>query len=339
MKRLTILMLFGGESSEHDVSLNSAKNIYTAIDKEKYHVLLGYIDRNGKWWLRDSWDDSSHKTQLSLIPGCKLISTIPHTENITVDVIFPVLHGKMGEDGTVQGLAAVAHIPIVGCDVEASALCMNKDATKRLAEAAGIPVVPWVTLTRSDDETNIRRKVKSLDVVGPWFVKPARAGSSVGVSKVVTLDAMPAAVENALLHDDLVLIEVAVAGRELEVAVLGNPPAHKASGIGEIIPGSVFYDYDDKYSPDSSSTTRLDARLPKALERVIRQHAKDAYAALGCRGLARIDFLLSDELVPYLNEINTLPGFTDISMYPKLWQHKGMSQPDLVERLIELALE
>lgn len=341
MKRITVLMLYGGESSEHEVSINSARNVAQALSAEKYDVLYGYIDRRGKWWLQPSWKDSDFDTSVQLVvaPGTGNVLTVPKSKVLTIDVIFPVLHGKMGEDGTVQGLARIAHIPMVGCDVESSAVCMNKDAAKRLVEAAGVPVVPWLTVTTSDDMSNVKRRARVLSKTGPWFVKPARAGSSVGVTRVVDLNDIELAISNALKHDVTVLIETAVIGRELEVAVLGNPPSHKASAVGEIIPGSEFYDYDDKYSSESSSRTVLDAQLPKALTRVIRQHALDTYAALGCRGLARVDFLLSDELVPYMNEVNTLPGFTDISMYPKLWQSKGVSQSELVDRLIELALE
>lgn len=342
MKRLAVLMVFGGESSEHDVSLSSAKNIYAAISKAKYDVTLCYIDRDGRWWLQDDWHDAPdnhRRTQLVAAPGTKTLLTVPGSRVLTVDVVFPVLHGKMGEDGTIQGLAAMLHIPVVGCGVEASALCMNKDATKRLAEAEGVPVVPWRTVRSGQDAKTIKKLSRELDKHGPWFVKPSRAGSSVGVSKVTDVDELPKAVATALKHDTLALIEIAVIGRELEVAVIGNPPNHKASGVGEIIPGSEFYDYDDKYSSSSASKTVLDAKLPKALSKVIRQHACDVYEALGCTGLARVDFLLSDDLVPYLNEINTLPGFTDISMYPKLWQEKGVSQTELIDRLIAMSLE
>ncbi|MES2876589.1 MAG: D-alanine--D-alanine ligase family protein [Patescibacteria group bacterium] len=342
MKQLTVLAVFGGESSEHDVSVNSARNIYLAIDKTKYDVRLCYIDIQGRWWLLDEWNDvpdGARTTQLVIAPGTRTLLTVPGSKVISVDVIFPVLHGKLGEDGTIQGLAEMMHIPIVGCGVESSAICMNKDATKRLVAAQGLSVVPWVTVRRGEDAKSYSKRIEHLDAHGPWFVKPARAGSSVGVSKVATLDDIATAVEAAHRHDALALVEIAVNGRELEVAVLGNPPHHRASGVGEIIPGSDFYDYEDKYSADSLSKTVLNADLPKALTKVIRQHALDAYALLGCTGLARVDFLLNDELVPYLNEINTLPGFTNISMYPKLWQEKGLSQTELVDQLIDAAVE
>lgn len=335
-------MMFGGESSEHDVSIKSAKNVVTAINRQKYDLVLGYIDNDGRWWLMGEWSDQpdEHRTvQLVVAPGTGTILTIPGSKVMHIDALFPVLHGKLGEDGTIQGLAEMAHIPIVGCNVESSALCMDKNAAKRLIEGLGIPVVPWQVVTSGDNEKSVIKKAKLLSKHGPWFVKPSRAGSSVGVSKIDDDSELFVAVKAALKHDSLALIEGAVIGRELEVAVLGNPPYHKASGIGEIIPGSDFYDYDDKYSSDSASKTVLDAKLPKALADVIRQHAIDAYQELGCTGLARVDFLLSEELIPYINEINTLPGFTDISMYPKLWNEKGVSNEDLVDRLIQLALE
>lgn len=335
-------MIFGGESSEHDVSIASAKNVVAAVDSSKYGTLLCYIDREGRWWLLDEWRDKPDEyrtTQLVIAPGTKSLLTVPGNQAISIDVIFPLLHGKMGEDGTLQGVAQMAHIPIVGCGVQSSAVCMDKDMTKQTVEADGVPVVPWVSVRKQDSLASVRRKVQVLSETGPWFVKPSRAGSSVGVSKIRSIDQLEGALELARQHDDLVLVELAVEGRELEVAVLGNVPGHKASGVGEIISGSDFYDYDDKYSASSKAKVVLDAKLPAALTKVIRQYALDSYQALGCSGLARVDFLLSHDLVPYMNEVNTLPGFTDISMYPKLWEAKGFSYPKLVDRLIELALE
>lgn len=342
MKRPTVLMVFGGESSEHDVSVASAKNVVNAVDTSKYDMRLCYIDRDGHWWLLDEWydnPDEQRSVRLAMQPGAQSFLALPENKEHAVDVIFPVLHGKMGEDGTLQGVARMAHIPIVGCDVQSSAVCMDKDMTKQTVEADGIPVVPWVSVRKTDSLQSVRRSVQALSKVGPWFVKPSRAGSSVGVSKIHSLEQLDDAISLARQHDNLVLVEVAIEGRELEVAVLGNVPGHKASGVGEIISGSDFYDYDDKYSASSQAKVMLDAKLPAALTKVIRQHALDSYQALGCSGLARVDFLLSDDLVPYMNEVNTLPGFTDISMYPKLWEAKGVSYPQLVDRLIELALE
>ena len=339
MSKRNVLLVFGGESSEHDVSIASARNVYAALDDSKYDTMLCFIDKAGKWWLLDEWIESPRQhggVQLLVAPGTGSLMTVPGGQIIHPDVILPVLHGKNGEDGSIQGLAQLLHVPIVGCDVESSALCMNKQQTKIIISAAGRPVADWVSATASTIDHAINKASRLGDVV---FVKPARAGSSVGVSKVTSPEGLRPAIELALTHDDLVLIERAIIGRELEVAVLGNPPHHQASGVGEIIPGSEFYDYDDKYSSGSSSQTVLDANLPEAQIESIRQYALEAYELLGCRGLARVDFLLAEDGTVYLNEVNTLPGFTNISMYPKLWQRVGIRYPELVDRLIQLAFE
>lgn len=341
MKQPTILMVFGGESSEHEVSLLSAKNVYSALNKDKYKILLGYIDRAGTWWLLPEWSDTPDSAKgdiLVIVPGKSAIMNTSADEMIAIDVLFPVLHGKNGEDGTIQGLAELAHIPIVGCGVESSAVCMDKHVTKLLIEAYGIPVVPWQTVTQADSAKQCVAKAKQLTSTGPWFVKPSRAGSSVGVTKVSSIENILAAVSEALRHDSLVLIESAIQGRELEVAVLGNVPEHKASGVGEIIAGNDFYDYNDKYSADSKSKVIVDAKLPTALTKVIRQHALDAYDTLGCRGLARMDFLLSEDLIPYINEVNTMPGFTEQSQVPKMFAAAGTSYADLLDLLVRDAL-
>jgi D-alanine-D-alanine ligase len=340
MSKRTVLLAFGGESSEHEVSIASARNVYAALDNSKYEIKLCYIDKLGKWWLLDEWTETLQRhggTQLLLAPGTGSLITLPGSQVLHPDVILPILHGKNGEDGTIQGLAQLAHIPIVGCNAEASALCMNKHQTKLLLAAGEVPVVDWIAVVPS----KINQALEDVSKLGdaPWFVKPARAGSSVGVSKVAAFDDLREAIDVAFKHDDLVLIEKAVIGRELEVAVLGNPPSHQASGVGEIIPGAEFYDYDDKYSTSSKSQVELDADLPEELKERIRTLALHSYELLGCSGLARVDFLLSEDGTPFVNEINTLPGFTNISMYPKLWQRAGMRYPELIDRLIDLAFE
>lgn len=341
MKRTTVFLAFGGESTEHDVSLSSAKNVYEALDKDTYDVVLCYIDRNGKWWHKDALEgvEGTHGDQLVVVPGSGEVMTVNGDNRFSIDVVFPVLHGKMGEDGTIQGLAAMLHVPVVGCGVEASAVCMNKDATKLLVKTAGVPTAEWLTVRSGDALETLEHDVLALSATGPWFVKPSRAGSSIGVSKVKDVADITAAVQNALQHDDLVLVEPAIEGRELEVAVLGNGASADASGVGEVVPGSEFYDYDDKYSASSSAQTKIDAGLPDALRESIRTHALDAFRALGCSGMARIDFLLDKNDQPYLMEVNTIPGFTDISMYPKLWQNEGLDQTELLDRLIRLALK
>lgn len=340
MSKRTVLLTFGGESSEHEVSIASARNVYAALDNSKYDTKLCYIDKAGKWWLLDEWTETPMRhggTQLLLAPGTGSLVTLPGNQVLHPDVILPILHGKNGEDGSIQGLAQLAHIPIVGCSAEASAICMNKHQTKSLLAAGEVPVVEWVTVVPSEIDQALQDVARLGDA--PWFVKPARAGSSVGVSKVTSFDGLHDAIDTAFKHDDLVLIEKAVIGRELEVAVLGNPPKHQASGVGEIIPGAEFYDYDDKYSSSSSSRVELEADLPDELKERIRTLALRSYELLGCTGLARVDFLLSEDGTPFVNEVNTLPGFTNISMYPKLWQRAGLRYPELVDRLIDLAFE
>ena len=339
MTRQTVLLLFGGESSEHDVSISSARNVYAAMDGEKYDVLLGYIDRQGKWWLLDAWTDSlalHGGRQMLAALGMKGFMVVPGSEIISPDVILPILHGKHGEDGTVQGLAELLHIPIVGCDTTASAVCMDKVLTKQILEANGIKSAPYMVYRQGSTYPKYYDAVEQLSE--PLFVKPARSGSSVGVSKVTKESEFLPAIKSALEHDTRVLIEQALVGRELETAVLGNPPRHEVSGIGEIIAGAEFYDYEDKYSPDSTSQVLTNIELPEKAAKLIQQTSHDAYEVLGCTGLARVDYILVDK-TPYVIEVNTLPGFTNISMYPKLWRATGMHYPELIDKLISLALK
>jgi D-alanine-D-alanine ligase len=341
MQRTTVLLLFGGESSEHDVSLSSARNVYAAIDDAQFEVILGYIDRQGKWWLLESFDAdiSLHANAAQLVPvlGTRSFITLPSSNVIKPDVILPVLHGKNGEDGTVQGLAQLLHIPIVGCGVTASSICMDKLATKEILEAHNITIAPYDVHHTYDDTPDFNHL--SMRLGSPMFVKPARAGSSVGVSKVYSEDELISAIALAHQHDEIVLIERGIAGRELEVAVLGNPPYHKTSGVGEIKAGDDFYNYDAKYSADSTSQAIISADLNEETRAYIKQQAARTYEILGCKGLSRIDFFLTDENKLYVNEVNTLPGFTNISMYPKLWRAEGISYSQLIEQLIQLAID
>lgn len=341
MQRTTVLLLFGGESSEHDVSLSSARNVYAAMDNSKYDIKICYIDRNGKWWLLDNWQDNlMHHggVQLAVVPGAKSLVTFPGAQVVRVDMLLPILHGENGhEDGALQGLARLAHIPVIGCGVGASAVCWDKVYTKQLLGANGIKVVPYLLHYQGDSVPNFQAIVDELG--GIVFVKPSRAGSSIGVSKVRTEDEFISAIQEAHQHSTIALIEQAINGRELEVAVLGNPPNHTESGVGEIIPGEDFYSYQDKYSLDSKAQVISAAKVDADLSNKLRETAHTAYQLLGCRGLARVDFFVSHEGVVYVNELNTLPGFTNISQYPKLWQEKGMKYPELINRIIELAHE
>lgn len=337
MQRKTVLLLFGGESSEHDVSIMSARNIASAIDKQKYEIFYGYIDRQGKWWLREGVDDSSADDLPQLIPLMGSGSFVANGASKTIqpDVIFPALHGKNGEDGSVAGLGALLHIPVVGCDMTAGALCMDKVATKEILAKNDIEIVPYHTYRNGEKLPEYQELFEKLG--DTLFVKPSRAGSSVGVSKVESDDELTKAIDEALKHDSTVLIERAVVGRELETAALGNPPEHEISGVGEVVQGDNFYTYDEKYSDDSTSNVVIPADLDEATVGKIRSEARKVYQVLGCRGLSRIDFFLSDDGKLYVNEVNTLPGFTNISMYPKLWQQAGIGYAELIDRLIELA--
>lgn len=339
MQRTKILLICGGESSEHDVSISSARNVYAAIDDTQFDVILGYIDQQGNWWLIDSIDGeiSTHGApQLVPVFGAGSFATLPSSQLITPDVIFPVLHGKNGEDGSVQGVAQLLHIPVVGCDVTASGICMDKILTKQLLQAHGISIVPYSVHYRQHSLPDFNQLSMNLGL--PLFVKPARSGSSVGVSRVYSEDELVQAIDLAHQHDDAVLIERGISGRELEIAVLGATRDHQVSGVGEIKAGADFYDYDAKYASDSTSLVQIPASIDEATADNLKILASRVYEVLGCSGLARVDFFLSEDGALYVNEVNTMPGFTNISMYPKLWRHEGLSYAQLVENLVAQAL-
>ncbi|MEP6710557.1 MAG: D-alanine--D-alanine ligase family protein [Candidatus Saccharibacteria bacterium] len=340
MQRTTVLLLFGGESTEHEVSISSARNVYAAMDDTKFDVVLCFIDKNGRWWLLEEFAltiDTHQSPQLEAALGGKSFLTLPGNKVITPDVIFPVLHGRNGEDGSVQGLAQLLHIPIVGCDVTASALAMDKIATKQILEANGIDIVPYETHRKGELAPDIAKINMTLG--SPLFVKPARSGSSVGVSKVYGNEKFTEALEKAHQHSDVVLIERAITARELEVAVLGNPPHHKVSGVGEIKASGDFYSYESKYDLTSTSSVIIPAEIEDELKSKVTELAGRVYEILGCTGMARVDFFLSDDQKLYVNEVNTIPGFTNISMYPKLWREEGVSYLELIEELIASALK
>lgn len=340
MQRTSVLLLYGGESSEHDVSLSSARNVYAAIDNSEFEVLFGYIDRAGKWWLLEHFDDEGNTQgapQLTPVLGSGSFITIPNSKVVRPDVILPILHGKNGEDGTIAALGQLLHVPVVGCDMTSAAISMDKLATKEILAQSGVAIVPYRVHRQGESQPSFSELTSQLS--SSLFVKPARAGSSVGVSKVEQEDQFAAALTEAHEHDDVVLIEQAIKGRELETAVLGNPPTHEVSGVGEVVLGDDFYSYEEKYSDSSSSQIVIPAELDPGVSEEIRTIALKSYAALGCRGLARIDFFLASDGTIYLNELNTLPGFTNISMYPKLWRQDGLRYSELIKKLITLALD
>lgn len=339
MQRSTVLLLFGGESPEHEVSIASARNVFAAIDDSKYEVILGFIGRDGKWWLLDAFDDYAYihaVPQLVPVPGAKSFVTIPAGKVLRPDVILPILHGKNGEDGSVQALAQLLHIPVAGCDMTASVLMMDKVATKQILQASGIVVVPYEVHRKGNPTPDFNHL--SMKLGSPMFVKPSRGGSTIGVTKVYSEDEFLEALELAHTYDTAVLIERGISGRELEVAVLGNPPHHRVSAICEVKLKEGIYDYEAKYAPDSPTEFVIPAQLSSDVTDKVLRLASRVYALLGCTGLARVDFFLGDDGVVYVNELNTIPGFTNKSVYPMLWRESGIGYGELIDRLISLAL-
>ena len=344
-----VAVIFGGQSGEHDVSLASARSVMAVLRRKGYTVVPVGITRKGQWLLRGDphallsagGPGGEQAPQTDAGSGRELVPGATGQAFPAVDVVFPVLHGPHGEDGTVQGLFELAGVPYVGCGVLASSLAMDKIACKQLLSSEGIPVVPFVAVVRSTWHEAPQEIIAQIEArLGyPVFVKPANLGSSIGVGKAADQGSLVRAVDEAARYDRRILVEQAVASpREIECAVLGNDNPI-ASVPGEVVPSNDFYDYAAKYI-DGKSALRIPAPLPPAVADRVRELAVRAFKAIDGAGLARVDFLLSDttgEL--YLNELNTLPGFTTISMYPKLWEATGIPYDELVERLIELALE
>jgi len=349
-KKINVGILFGGKSAEHEVSLQSAKNVIDAIDKEKYNPVLIGIEKTGKWLLSESTDFllNSHDPKLiklnqasdnvALVPQSKgRITNLSRNDfDKSIDVIFPILHGPFGEDGTIQGLLKLANIPFVGAGVLGSAVGMDKDIMKRLLRDAGIPNADFLAIRAEDDLPDYEDVVKKLS--SPLFIKPVNLGSSVGISKVNNREEYTRAIEKAFQYDSKILIEENIEGREIECSVLGNENPI-ASVPGEVITSHDFYSYEAKYIDENGAILKIPADLPPHKADQIREMAISAYKILSCEGMARVDSFLrnNDEIV--VNEINTIPGFTSISMYPKLWEESGISYADLIDRLIQLAFD
>ncbi len=377
-KKLRIGILFGGRSGEHEVSLLSAASVLKAIDKKKYDVVPIGITKEGQWVMAADAErllagDTAQEKVLEqviaqgaavLVPPVPSSGMLPAGEaglgkhqqgaGVTaVDAIFPVMHGTFGEDGTIQGLLELADMAYVGSGVLGSAAGMDKDVMKRLFASAGLPIVKHLTFLRNDWKASPRKAVTAIEasLKYPLFVKPANLGSSVGISKVHDRKELAPAMDLAASFDRKIVVEQGVGGgrkttgkaRELEVAVLGND-SPEASVVGEIVPGKEFYDYEAKYLSDGSIPI-IPAKLTKQRSKQVREMAIAAFKSCDCAGLARVDFLLEPNSPSgkpgklYLNEINTLPGFTSISMYPKLWEASGLKYADLIDRLITLAIE
>ncbi|MCE2440403.1 MAG: D-alanine--D-alanine ligase [Candidatus Latescibacteria bacterium] len=353
-EKIRVGVLFGGRSAEHEVSLESARNVVEAIDNRKYHIVLIGIDRGGTWrlsapsrlYVEDAGSALPALTagdaddDVTLVPqesgGAHLVRSSDNQRLDALDVVFPVLHGPYGEDGTVQGMLKLADLPFVGAGVLGSAVAMDKDVMKRLLREAGIPTPDFLAFFRSCGKIDFDAVVRRLGL--PVFVKPANMGSSVGVSRVDDRKTFVDALELAFQYDDKILTEADAGGREIEVSVLGNDEPI-ASVPGEIIPHHDFYTYEAKYIDENGAGLVIPADLPDATVHRVQALAIRAFNALCCEGMARVDCFLRGEDEVLINEINTIPGFTRISMYPKLWEASGISRTELVDRLIRLAFE
>ena len=349
-KKIKVGIIFGGKSAEHEVSLRSAKNVIEAIDKDKYEPVLIGVDKKGKWLLVDSSKfllnsgnpklirlNNETSQSVALVPQSdgKIVNLDIHESDKSIDVVFPILHGPFGEDGTVQGLLKLANIPFVGAGVLGSAVGMDKDIMKRLLRDAEIPIGKFLTFKEKDIPT-YEKAVKGLGL--PFFVKPANMGSSVGVSKVREEKDFDKAIREAFKYDRKILIEENILGREIECSVLGNDYPI-ASVPGEVIPNHDFYSYEAKYIDEHGAVLEIPANLSGDIVKKIQELAVKTFKTLSCEGLGRIDFFLKENGDVLVNEINTIPGFTSISMYPKLWEASGISYTELIDRLIKLALE
>ena len=352
--KMCVALLFGGMSSEHEVSRVSVGNFVRNIDRSKYEVLTVGITKEGRWLYTEataeqmadgSWEELPGNMPCVISPdradhGMILFTPDGRVEKMHLDVVIPVLHGLWGEDGTVQGLLELAGIAYVGCGVLASSVCMDKAVANALFEANGVPHTKWLAANRWEIEKDLEGVCAGVEQKLGWpvFVKPANAGSSVGISKVSSQEELKAAIALALENDRKVVFEAFVDGQEVECAVIGSDPA-VATRPGEILAGAEFYTYDDKYKNGVSQTV-IPAHLPEAKLDEVKTYAAMAYTALNCEGLARCDFFVEKNTGRVLiNEINTFPGFTSISMYPKLMEHEGLPVPQLIDRLIALALE
>ena len=312
--KIRVAVVYGGRSGEHEISLRSADTVMKSLDPERYQIVPYFIDKEGRWEPQP-------------------IAPEPNA-NPEIDVVFPVLHGTFGEDGTIQGLFEMAGLPYVGCGVLASSLAMDKDMAKRVLAGHGVLTAEYVTIFRENLDPS--EAIKNLTF--PMFVKPANLGSSLGISKVKNEAELRVALIDAAQYDRKVIVERAIIGKELETAVLGNDNP-EATIPCQIIPSREFYDYEDKYLLDKAKIV-LPAPIGQEKTAELRQIAVKAYQALGCEGMARVDFLLEEATGHlYLNEINTIPGFTSISMYPKMWENMGLPIGQLVDRLIELAMQ
>ncbi|MBC2725326.1 D-alanine--D-alanine ligase family protein [Desulfosporosinus sp.] len=350
--KLNVVLLFGGRSGEHEVSLNSARSIYKAIDRNRYKVETIGISKQGQWFwgvlpetlLKDGFPEPNESIQVNLVidpTNPRFMSLNGHTlpDQGKFDLIFPVLHGPFGEDGTLQGLLEMANVPYVGSGVLGSSLGMDKDRMKAVFLEKNLPLARYVTLLRSEFLNGPEQCLNEIEeTIGyPCFVKPANLGSSVGISKAHDREELMEALKTAAIFDRKIVIEETIIGQEIEVSVLGND-APIASIPGEVLPAQEFYTYEAKYSNIGSSLL-IPAALEDSVIKELQSMAIEAFRAVEANGLSRVDFFVTSKREIFVNEINTLPGFTEISMYPKLWEATGIPYPELIDRLISLGLE
>lgn len=352
-KKIRVGILFGGRSAEHEVSLLSAKSVVDAMDKNKYEIVLIGINKAGEWFLHEDMNHcllnandakviqlkvaDEHVTMVAKENGNPLVSLKGRTLNCPVDVIFPILHGPYGEDGTIQGLLKLANIPFVGASVLASAVAMDKDVMKRLLRDAGIRTANFLVFHKHD-MANLSFDYIEKTLGLPFFIKPANLGSSVGISKIKNRTEFKEKVEHAFQYDRKILIEEFIEGREIECSVLGNEHP-MASLPGELIPQHEFYSYEAKYLDENGALFEIPARISEAECQNIQALAKESYKVLCCEGMARVDMFLKKDSSVIVNELNTIPGFTQISMYPKMWAASGLTYSALIDKLIELAIQ
>ncbi len=348
-KKINLVIIFGGKSAEHEVSILSAKSVVEAINKNKYNISLIGITKQGKWLVveeenllkgnlvLDSKGLNEKRDSAELLNAeSKGFFLEDSLSNEKVDVVFPILHGPFGEDGTIQGLLKMLDVAFVGPSVLGSAVNMDKDVSKRLLKEAGLPISKFVVYRNNQKEKISFAEIKK-ELGMPFFVKPANLGSSVGISKVEQEVDFKKAVEEAFLFDNKIIIEEAVVGKEIECSVLGNENPI-ASVPGEIIPTQNFYSYKAKYFDENGAKMAIPANISENVTKEIEEMAVDAFKVLCCEGMGRVDFFLTEDNKIFVNEINTIPGFTPVSMYPKLWEESGIGYSELIDKLVQLAM-
>jgi D-alanine-D-alanine ligase len=351
-EKIRVAILFGGQSVEHEVSLQSAKNVFEAINKDKYDVSLIGIDKQGKWHLNNkskyllNENDpkliklNNSNENLAILPGHndnKIMNISNNSIIENIDVVFSVIHGTTGEDGILQGFLKLADIPFVGPSVLGSAICMDKDVAKRLMRDSQIPTSKFLTFSRNQiNSINFNQVKETLGL--PVFIKPANSGSSVGVNKAKNEEEFLKGIKDAFKYDNKILVEEYIKGREIECSVMGNEEPI-VSVAGEIIAQHEFYSYDAKYIDDNGALTKIPSDLNEETLKKVQYYAVQAFKILCCEGMARVDFFVTENNDIYLNELNTIPGFTKISMYPKLWEASGVGYSDLIDKLITYAID